>query len=65
MHYNLGFQKNLMWRTTQNLFNNWRKSKPRGKRTVPFLMWSCSVLSLVSYSSNGHMQKSTSCYLRL
>jgi len=61
LHENM--QKTL--RTTQNLFNNWGKSNPSGKKTVPFLMRSCSIQSLVLHSSNGRMLKSTSCYLRL
>ena len=50
-------------RTTPNLFNNWGKSKLSGKKTVPFLMRRCNMHSLVLHSGNGHMQKSTSCYL--
>jgi len=56
-------QKTL--RTTQNLFNNRGKIKANGKKTVHFLMRSCSVQSLVLHSDNDHVQKSTSCDLRL
>jgi len=52
-------------RTTQNLFNNWGKSKPSGQNIVVFLMRSCSIQSLVLHSDNNHMQKLTSCDLRL
>ena len=53
-------------RTTQNLLlNNWGKSNPKGKKTVISLMRSRSIQSLVLHSGNGHMHKSTSCYLRL
>jgi len=34
-------QKTL--RTTQNFFNNWEKIKANGKKTVHFLMRSCSI----------------------
>jgi len=61
LHENV--QKTL--RTTQNLFSNWGKSKPSGKKTVIFLMRNCSIQSLVLHSDNDHMQKSTSCDLRL
>jgi len=40
------------------------KPQPSGKKTVPFLMRSCSIQSLVLHSGNGHMQKPKS-YLRL
>jgi len=40
------------------------KPKPSGQKTVPFLMQSCSIQILVLHSGNGHMQKSTGCYLR-
>jgi len=60
-HQNM--QKTL--RTTQRLFNNWGKSKPSGKKTVLFLMRSCSIQSLVLHSDNDRMQKSTSCDLWL
>jgi len=52
-------------RTTHNLFNNWRKSKPNGQKTVLFLMRSCSIQSLVLHSDNESHAKSTSCNLRL
>jgi len=52
-------------RNTHNLFNNWGKSKPSGQKTVLFLIRSCSIQSLVLHSDNDHMQKSTSCDLRL
>jgi len=56
-------QKTL--RTTQNLFNNLGKSKPSGQKTVLFLRRSCRIWSVVLHSENDHMQKSTSCDLRL
>jgi len=43
-------------RTTHNLFNNWRKSKSSGQKTVLFLVRSCSIQSLVLHSDNDHMQ---------
>jgi len=61
LHENM--QKTLI--TTQNLFNNWGKSKPSGHKTIPFLMRSCSIQSLVLHSDNDHIQNSTSCDLRL
>jgi len=48
-------------RTKHNSFNNWGKSKPSGQKTVPFLMRSCSIQSLVLHWNNDHMLKSTSC----
>jgi len=56
-------QKTL--RTTQNLFKNWGKIKANGKKTVHFLMRSCSIQSLLLHSDNDHMQKSRSCDLWL
>jgi len=56
-------QKTL--RITHNLFNKWGKSKPSCQKAVLFLMRSCSIRSLVLPSDNDHMQKSTSCDLRL
>jgi len=50
-------------RTTNNLFNNWEKSKPSCQKIVYFLMRSCRIQSLVLHSDNDHMQKSTSCAL--
>jgi len=61
LHENM--QKTL--RTTHNLFSNWAKSTPSGKKTVPFLMRSCSIQCLVLHSGNDHMQNSTSCDVRL
>jgi len=61
LHENM--QKTL--RTTQNLFNNWGKSKPSCQKTLLFLMRSCSIQSLDLHSDNDHMQKSTSCDLQL
>jgi len=52
-------------RTTQHVFNNGGISEPVGQKTVLFLMRSCSIQSLVLHSENDHMQKSTSCDLRL
>jgi len=38
---------------------------PSGQETFLFRMRSCSIQSLVLHSDNDHMQKSTSCDLRL
>ena len=62
-HSHENMQKIL--RTTHNLFDKWGKSKPSGQETVLFLMRSCSIQSFVLHSDNDHMQKSTSCDLRL
>jgi len=61
LHENI--QKTL--RTTQNLCNKRGKSKPSCDKAVLFLLRSCITESLVLHSDNNHMQKSTSCDLRL
>jgi len=43
--------------TTQNLFNNWGKSKPNGQKTVLFLLRSCSIQSLMLHSDNDQICK--------
>ena len=42
--------------TTENLFNNWGKSKSNVHKTVLLFMRSCSIQSLVLHSDKDHMQ---------
>jgi len=56
-------QKTL--RTTNNLFNNGENQSQVVRKTVFFLMRSCSIQRLVLHWDNDHIQKSTSCDFRL
>jgi len=54
-----------MLRTTYNLFNKWENSTASDQKTFHFLIRSCCIQILALHSGNGHMQKSTLCYLQL